>query len=266
MMLATQTTYPSWGYMITNPTEPATTLWELWNAPSQGPSMNSRNHIMFGSIGGWFHRTLAGIVPNGHEPWIIRPRMSIESTLTYVSDTYHSIHGDISVTWSYGSSSLSYVPWSRSLSSSPYIKDHLHGASLDEHINSGTFTLDITIPPNLNAIVHLPTRHEFGRQWKLITEPGFALYHDGHALCRYDSDEKKDLHDDDTIDQTYDQGGDDHDNGNGVLPKCESVTHEEQVKMATNGGGHGILKIDIDTHDYHPIIHIASGSFSFLMV
>ena len=38
------------GYMIANKYEPATTLWELWNSDDQGPGMNSRNHIMFGSI------------------------------------------------------------------------------------------------------------------------------------------------------------------------------------------------------------------------
>jgi len=38
----------------------ATTLWELWQK-REGPSMNSHNHAMFGSIGGWFMTDLAGI-------------------------------------------------------------------------------------------------------------------------------------------------------------------------------------------------------------
>ena len=43
--LAEQTTYPSWGYMIFNEVEPASSsLWELWDSPTQGPGMNSRNH------------------------------------------------------------------------------------------------------------------------------------------------------------------------------------------------------------------------------
>ena len=33
--------------------EPATTLWELWNSDTQGPGMNSRNHIMFGTVSSW---------------------------------------------------------------------------------------------------------------------------------------------------------------------------------------------------------------------
>ncbi|MBU1187109.1 MAG: family 78 glycoside hydrolase catalytic domain, partial [Acidobacteria bacterium] len=55
--LASQTTYPSWGYMIVSG---ATTLWELWQNKT-GPEMNSHNHPMFGSVGAWFYRALAGI-------------------------------------------------------------------------------------------------------------------------------------------------------------------------------------------------------------
>ncbi len=55
--VATRTTYPSWGYMIENG---ATTLWELWQK-REGPSMNSHNHPMFGSVGSWLYKTLAGI-------------------------------------------------------------------------------------------------------------------------------------------------------------------------------------------------------------
>jgi alpha-L-rhamnosidase len=59
--LISSTTYPSYGYMFNNPYDNATTLWELWNTPLAGPGMNSRNHIMFGSVGGWFYSYLADI-------------------------------------------------------------------------------------------------------------------------------------------------------------------------------------------------------------
>lgn len=66
VLMSGVTTYPSYGYMITNEYEPATTMWELWNSDTQGPSMNSRNHIMFGSVSSWFYRYLCGIdVPRG---------------------------------------------------------------------------------------------------------------------------------------------------------------------------------------------------------
>jgi len=62
LQLAENTDYPSWGYMIRNTIEPATTLWELWDSPAEGPGMNSRNHIMFGSVGNWFYKSLGGIL------------------------------------------------------------------------------------------------------------------------------------------------------------------------------------------------------------
>lgn len=55
--LVTQTTYPSWGYMIDNG---ATTIWERWEHETGG-GMNSHNHPMYGSVGAWFYRYLAGI-------------------------------------------------------------------------------------------------------------------------------------------------------------------------------------------------------------
>eukprot|EP00466_Bigelowiella_natans_P011979 jgi/Bigna1/81347/fgenesh1_pg.79_\ len=47
--LLTQTEYPSLGWMMQNPIEPASSnLWELWNSPlDPSPDMNSRNHHMY---------------------------------------------------------------------------------------------------------------------------------------------------------------------------------------------------------------------------
>jgi alpha-L-rhamnosidase len=56
---ATQKSYPSWGYMVA---EGATTLWERWEKLT-GQSMNSHNHIMFGSIDAWFYKYLGGLAP-----------------------------------------------------------------------------------------------------------------------------------------------------------------------------------------------------------
>ena len=73
--IACKTDYPSWGYMIANG---ATTLWELWNK-REGPSMNSHNHPMFGSVGSWLYKALAGInlAPGatGFEKILIQPQM-----------------------------------------------------------------------------------------------------------------------------------------------------------------------------------------------
>ncbi|CAF2633920.1 unnamed protein product [Rotaria sp. Silwood2] len=77
MELITSTTYPSYGFMFNNPYENATTIWELWNAPFEGPSMNSRNHHMFASVGAWFYSHLAGIDLQS-DLIVIRPRMVSE--------------------------------------------------------------------------------------------------------------------------------------------------------------------------------------------
>ena len=62
--LATQTTYPSWGYMLANG---ATTVWELWQK-KVGPHMNSQNHHMMGSIDAWFYEALGGINVDPDQP------------------------------------------------------------------------------------------------------------------------------------------------------------------------------------------------------
>lgn len=57
--IATQTTFPSWGYWIQ---QGATTLWESWTGDA------SRNHHMFGDISAWFYKALAGINPDIADP------------------------------------------------------------------------------------------------------------------------------------------------------------------------------------------------------
>jgi len=81
VQLALKRDYPSYGWSFNNPYENATTLWEIWNAPSSDAGMNSRNHHMFASIGGWFYRHLAGINVNALSPILIRPRMTADHTL-----------------------------------------------------------------------------------------------------------------------------------------------------------------------------------------
>lgn len=50
------------GYMFHNNLENATSsLWELWNGPTEGPGMNSRNHHMFSSISAWFVQHVSGL-------------------------------------------------------------------------------------------------------------------------------------------------------------------------------------------------------------
>jgi alpha-L-rhamnosidase len=123
--IATQETYPSWGYMLAND---ATTLWERWE-PLTGPGMNSHNHAMMGSISSWFHKYLGGINPDPDEPGfkriVIRPYPL--GDLTWVRAEYKSPYGLIRSSWS---------------------KDN------------GSLTLKFTVPVNTTARVHIPARDE----------------------------------------------------------------------------------------------------------
>ena len=96
--IACKTDYPSWGYMIENG---ATTLWELWQK-REGPSMNSHNHPMFGSVGSWLYKALAGInlAPGttGFEKILIQPRMVRD--LMHASGSTRTVRGEVACSWS----------------------------------------------------------------------------------------------------------------------------------------------------------------------
>jgi alpha-L-rhamnosidase len=143
--VATQRTYPSWGYMID---KGATSMWELWNSDTEKPEgMNSRNHFAYGSVGEWFYGYLAGIRPDtkqvGFKRSIIAPKPA--EGLTWAEASYESSYGLIKTRW--------------------------------ENTN-GKFTLNVEIPANTNAEVHLPTMgkakpvlKEGGKVQKLKTTP-----------------------------------------------------------------------------------------------
>jgi alpha-L-rhamnosidase len=61
--LATQNTFPSWGWWMANG---ATTLYENWDLTLKRDL--SLNHIMFGEIGAWMYKTLGGIKPDESTP------------------------------------------------------------------------------------------------------------------------------------------------------------------------------------------------------
>jgi alpha-L-rhamnosidase len=120
--IATQETYPSWGYMLANG---ATTLWERWENKTSG-QMNSHNHPMMGSVGSWLYKYAAGILPDfsgpGFEKLTIKPFIFYE--LSFVEGEYHSVKGLIRSAW---------------------------------RKESGSVHLDLTIPANSLATVCVPT-------------------------------------------------------------------------------------------------------------
>ncbi len=93
--VATQKTYPGWGYMVA---EGATTLWERWEK-LEGEGMNSHNHIMLGSIDAWFYRTIAGLVPLEPGWKKVRIKPHILGDLTDATATLQTVRGEIYVSW-----------------------------------------------------------------------------------------------------------------------------------------------------------------------
>ncbi len=97
--LASNKTYPSWGFMVENG---ATTIWELWNGNTADPSMNSQNHVMLlGDLLIWYYENMAGIKSNPETPGfkqiIMKP--DFNAGLTYVNASYESIYGLIKSDW-----------------------------------------------------------------------------------------------------------------------------------------------------------------------
>ena len=95
--LATTTSYPGWGYMLT---QGASTIWELWNGNTADPSMNSANHVMMiGDLLTWYYENLAGIkaAAPAFAALIMRPLMA--DGLRFVKASYQSPHGLIVSDW-----------------------------------------------------------------------------------------------------------------------------------------------------------------------
>lgn len=107
--IASNSTYPSWGYMLENG---ATTTWELWNGNTANPSMNSGNHVMLlGDLLPWCFERLGGISPDeqstGFKHFVLRPDFSITS-LDGVSVSHRSPYGKIVSRWQRNGAKLTW--------------------------------------------------------------------------------------------------------------------------------------------------------------
>ncbi len=135
-LLASNTTYPSYGYMIK---KGATAIWELWNGDTASRKMNSCNHVMIlGDLIPWFYRDLAGFNPAqpGYKEIMLKPDFSIQE-LSYVKASYNTLYGTVESHWK---------------------KDLV------------TLQWDITVPCNTTAQVYLPTTDT-----KAISQEGITL-------------------------------------------------------------------------------------------
>lgn len=94
--IASAVDYPSWGWWIANG---HTTLVENWRLDASRD--NSDNHIMFGDIAAWFHRSLGGINPDPEQPGfrhiILRP--VFPKDLDRFECSHSSPYGEIISKW-----------------------------------------------------------------------------------------------------------------------------------------------------------------------
>ncbi len=99
LKIATNDTYPSWGYMVKHG---ATTFWELWNGDTADPDMNSGNHVMLiGDFVVWMYEDLAGIRNDvedyGYKKILMQP--AFIDGLDHAAATYASPYGPIASNW-----------------------------------------------------------------------------------------------------------------------------------------------------------------------
>jgi alpha-L-rhamnosidase len=97
--LASNKSYPSWGYMVDNG---ATTIWELWNGNTASPQMNSQNHVMLlGDLLIWMYENLAGIKSSetsvAFKEIVMKP--SFVDGINEVNASYQSQYGAIRSRW-----------------------------------------------------------------------------------------------------------------------------------------------------------------------
>lgn len=106
-LLATNKTYPSWGYMAENG---ATTIWELWNGDKADPKMNSANHVMLlGDLLTWCYEYLGGIRPteSGFAAFRLKPSFEIQDCSS-ADVSYDSPYGRIKSSWK---KTLTHLDW-----------------------------------------------------------------------------------------------------------------------------------------------------------
>ncbi|MGF1584585.1 MAG: alpha-L-rhamnosidase C-terminal domain-containing protein, partial [Bacteroidales bacterium] len=94
--VASQETYPSWGWWIVNG---ATTFFENWSIDADRDL--SMNHIMFGEISAWFYKAPGGINPDRENPGfknvILKPHFV--DGLDHFEAVHHGPYGEIKSSW-----------------------------------------------------------------------------------------------------------------------------------------------------------------------
>jgi alpha-L-rhamnosidase len=124
--VASQTTRPSWGYMVS---KGATTIWERWDTDIQDGGMNGESQkILSGNFEAWVYQTLGGINYDPEKPGfkhiVLRPRPV--GDLSFVRASHRSLYGPIVSEWTK---------------------------------KGGAFEWTFAVPPNTTATVYVPAKN-----------------------------------------------------------------------------------------------------------
>ncbi len=145
--IATQTTYPSWGFQIENG---ATASWERWELMT-GSEMNSHNQGFGALINTWFFKGLAGINAEWNNSaankFIIKPH--VVKDLGYVNTSLKTIRGLVASNWK---------------------------------IEDNSLTLDVIVPFNSMAKVFIPKLHNIFGEKITILENKSILWKEGKYI------------------------------------------------------------------------------------
>ncbi|WP_329254060.1 family 78 glycoside hydrolase catalytic domain [Streptomyces canus] len=90
--VATQRTYPSWGYWQANG---ADTMWEMWPLDSR-----SRDHYFLGTVAQWLYENVAGLRPGdaGYRTFSVRP--DARTGVNWARTSIRTVRGEAAVSWS----------------------------------------------------------------------------------------------------------------------------------------------------------------------
>ena len=149
--LASQKTYPSWGYMLE---QGATTIWELWNGDKANPRMNSGNHVMLlGDLLIWYYENLAGIknAPGSvaFKKLLMKPEFGIQD-LDSVDATYETPYGMVASRWK---KTLESVEWTVTIPANSSAELCLPDGTV-KTVGSGTHTVKSRITPRDPMIIN----------------------------------------------------------------------------------------------------------------
>lgn len=138
--IATQETYPSWGWWMVNG---ATTLYENWNIDAENDI--SMNHIMFGDINAWMYKALGGLFPDEEKAGFkhIQLRPNFVKRLDQFEAKHISPYGEIVSSWKRTDRQILYrlvIP--ANSSATLHLPENIEGDKTME-LPAGTYNLEL---------------------------------------------------------------------------------------------------------------------------